>query len=771
MSFTNSLSPLGRALLGAGLLAACLPAWSQAAAPAAAAPEAAKESTETQTIVVTAQKRTQSIKEVPVALSVVGAEQLEKQGIRDIGDLAKAAASLEFGDQKTGGAGGSASIRGIGAAVFTSSAESSVGVVVDGVPLGNTAGGALFDLERVEILRGPQGTLFGKSASAGVLNMVTKSPALKLFEGTASLELSGGETSNRLLRAALNVPLGDIQALRVTAHADRLKGVYRNVFSNTDSDSTGEGLRVRYLLKPSSDVSVNLIAEHDTSINRHAAFFAPAIAYAKNTAGNHQPLAEFAACGVTVTLDNNKVCSNTPERSRIQVQGVSGQLDWTLGNGVTLTSISAWRQRETGPNDTLNIDMSTGYDKVLNIKGASHMRQVTQELRLASAPKATVEWVAGLFYSDYDADRTNTTVIQPAPFLPSPPVPREISTTNSSVTQLKSMAAFGQATLKLNEQLSLLGGLRYTRDKVSDVARRVQDVRFAPFSAPTDTRTGSAAASETNLSGKLGLQYALDKASNAYLTLTRGYKGPQIDNQTTIDALPASGTTGGNVVRPELPTSLEAGIKTTLLQRKLDLDVAVFRTQIKDFQEQNCTLTAVGALTCIPLSVPRVTSSGLELDLRMRPLPGLRMNIGGALILGTEYPAGFVFDGVNVGGQRLLYSPKGKLVAGAEYSTNVFGDYEWLIGGDLTYKTRVRYCNTLAPECSFKGHTIVGLRTSIRSPDDRWGITLFGRNLTDERVPNAVIYPLPGKGAGSGYAYSLAANSFRSYGLSADLRF
>jgi len=163
----QNAKPLSHALLAAGLLSQTLLAAAQTAPEA----KAEAKSKPDQVIVVSAQKRLQSIKEVPVAMSVLSSEQLEKDGLRDIGDLAKVTASLEFGDQKTGGAGGSASIRGIGTAVFTTSAESSVGVVVDGVALGNTAGGALFDLERVEVLRGPQGTLFGKNASAGVINM------------------------------------------------------------------------------------------------------------------------------------------------------------------------------------------------------------------------------------------------------------------------------------------------------------------------------------------------------------------------------------------------------------------------------------------------------------------------------------------------------------------------------------------------------------------------------------------------------------------------
>ena len=748
-------------------------AWAQQAA--AEAPAAKPDTNVLETVVVTAQKRTQTLKEVPVAISVVSAEQLQKQGVSEITDLSKAVAALEFGDTKTGGAGGSASIRGIGTAVFTTSAESSVGIVVDGVPLGNTAGGALFDLERVEVLRGPQGTLFGKNASAGVLNMVTKAPKFNRFEGSASLELSGKDAlgsklGNTVLRGAVNVPINDISALRVTAHADQLTGVYNNVYNGTDAKTVGTGLRVRYLLKPDADLSINLIAEYDKNKSTNAVFFAPAIAYASNTAGNHAPLAEFAACGVTVNLKNNDVCSDSLELWQSKVGGLSAQIDKTLAGGITLTSITAVRERKTGP-DYAAIDMSVGYDKVRTIGTAIDTRQISQELRLSSPSGQQVDWVAGLFLSDYHSNKTGTTTILPAPYLPSPPVPRSISTLAESTTDTGTAAVFGQASFKLDERFSLLAGLRYTRDRVKDTQTQTGNVAFASFAAPATVKTSAASARDSDLSGKVGLQYAISKGSNAYLTLSRGYKGPQIDNNTPINGLSASGTAAGLIVKAEQPTSIEAGLKTSLFDRHVDVDVAVFNTKIKNFQEQNCTLTAVGALNCIPLNVPEVKSYGVELDLRARVLGALSLRASGALILGTEYPAGFSFDNQIVGGERLLYSPKGKATLGADYDTEVFGGYEWSLGADLTYKSRVRLCNTLAAECGFKAHTIVGLRTGLRSPDDKWGISLFVRNAGDERVPNAILYPLPGKGAGSGYAYSLGANSFRTVGLTADIKF
>jgi iron complex outermembrane receptor protein len=771
MSFTRSPSALGSlTILSMSLAAIWSPAHAQSAAPALDTAPAVdrKADTAIETVVVTAQKRSQNIKEVPVAITVVNAAQLANAGVKDIGDLSRTAASLEFGDQSAGGAGGSASIRGIGTAVFTISAESSVGVVVDGVPQGATASGLMLDLARVEVLRGPQGTLFGKNASAGVLNMSTQAPMIGDSSGNVQLELKG--THGTAVRATANVPLNDISALRVSGLAERNKGVYENVFKGEDSVTDNGGLRVRYLLKPNSDVSFNLIGEASNSKTENAAFFAPMVANATNTAGNHRPLAEFAACGVTVSPTNNQICSDAAELSRSKVRGVSGQLDWTLGGGSTLTSITAYRKRDAGPNDVA-IDMSLGYDKVRNVTPYQDSKQFSQELRIASPTGQRVEYVAGLFYADMSNDKRTITTILPNPVLPSPPVPRSIVTNTGEGADLTTKALFGQATFRMTDATNLIAGLRYTRDSVKSNYEQSSVVSFAPFTLPASVKTASGNATETNVSGKLGLQHVISKTANVYATVSRGYKGPQIDNESAVSAAANPGNYNGNLVKPELPTSVEVGTKLTLLDRRLDVDLAAFHTRIKDFQEQNCTLTAVGALSCIPLNVPKVITKGFEADIRARPLPQLQLGMSMAVILDTEYPQGFTFDGNDVGGQRLLYSPKTKATLSGDYSWDLPGDYELKLGGDIVYKSRVRLCNSLDANCGFGGHNVSSLRLTLRSPDSKWSAQLYARNLSDKRVPNAIIYPLPGKGAGSGFAYSLGENSFRRIGMTLDYNF
>jgi iron complex outermembrane receptor protein len=741
------------------------PAYAQSES-SAAAPTKDKTSSTMETVVVTAQKRSQNIKDVPIAITVVNAAQLERAGVKDIGDLAKTAASLEFGDQKTGGAGGSASIRGIGTAVFTISAESSVGVVVDGVPQGATASGLMLDLARVEVLRGPQGTLFGKNASAGVLNMATQAPMIGDASGNISLELKGNH--GNAVRATVNVPINDISALRFSGVAERNKGVYHNVFNGEDSVTDNGGLRARYLLKPNKDVTVNLIGEISSSLSENAVFFAPMVANATNLSGDHKPLAEFAACGVTVSKTNNAICSDGPEHIRSKVRGVSGQVDWSLPSGATLTSITAFRKRDAGPDEAA-IDMSDSYDKIRNLIPLQYAKQVSQELRIASPAKQSIEYVVGLFYADSANQKRTITSVIPNPALPSPPVPRSIVVDSDDGASLTTKALFGQTTFRLSETTSLITGLRYTRDSVSSAYTQSTGVNFEHFSLPTTVKISTGGVRETNFSGKFGLQHTLSRDANVYATISRGYKGPQIDNASSLGD--AAGNYRGNLVKAELPTSVEVGTKLALWERKLDVDLAAFHTKIKDFQEQNCTLTAIGALNCIPLNVPEVTSKGVEADIRARPLPQLQLGMSMAVILGTDYPAGFIFDGNNVGGQRLLYSPKTKSTLSADYSWELPGDYELKFGGDLVYKSRVRYCNSLDENCGFGGHTVSSLRLSLRAPDDKWGAQVYARNLSDKRVPNAVLYPLPGKGAGSGFAYSLGENSFRRVGVTLEYHF
>jgi iron complex outermembrane receptor protein len=430
-----------------------------------ASPEArAKAEKGIETVVVTAQKRSQSIKEVPVAITAVNAAQLERAGVKDIGDLAKTAASLEFGDQAAGGAGGSASIRGIGTAVFTLSAESSVGVVVDGVPQGATASGLMLDLARVEVLRGPQGTLFGKNASAGVLNMVTQEPIIGDSGGSVSLEYKGKH--GEAVRATGNVPLNDISALRIAGVAERNKGVYHNVLKRGQRHHNG-GVRLRYLLKPNRDVSVNLIGEAANTRSENAVFFAPAVAYASNTAGDHRPAGRIRLL----------------RRDRLEDQqpGLLGRRRTHAHQGARPV-----RPARLDPAERQHADLDHRLPHPQAGPGKRQHRHV-EHLRQGLQPRSVQERAPGLAGAADRLARQAGARIRGRPVLRrfderqefqhlDPAESRAAFAAGAaldrhrqrcSTPDMTTKALFGQATWHLTDATGLIAGLRYTRDSVS----------------------------------------------------------------------------------------------------------------------------------------------------------------------------------------------------------------------------------------------------------------------------------------------------------------
>jgi iron complex outermembrane recepter protein len=263
-------------------------------------------------VIVTAQKRPEKLQDVPIAVTVVGAEQLQAQRVYTVADLARTAPSLEM-IQAFGGPGGGGQIRGVGTQSFTRSAEGAVGIVVDGVPQGNVPNNAIFDISRVEVLRGPQGTLFGLTSSAGVINMETVAPNPDRFSGMAHVDFSDGGTAGsnfgqQTLRAAFNAPLTADSALRISVNGNRYKGVERNAATGQDNVQKDIAVRARYLWNASDAVTVNLIADYD---KRQQNYFDPQFVYVDVPVGS--PLAaQLAACGIVASYSNNSRCSNLP---------------------------------------------------------------------------------------------------------------------------------------------------------------------------------------------------------------------------------------------------------------------------------------------------------------------------------------------------------------------------------------------------------------------------------------------------------------------------
>jgi iron complex outermembrane receptor protein len=731
-------------------------------------------------VIVTAQKRPERLQDVPVAITVVSEKQLAEQHIYSITDLARTSPALEM-IQAFGGPGGGGQIRGIGTNSFTRSAEGAVGIVVDGVPQGNANTNNIFDVQRIEVLRGPQGTLFGLTSSAGVINMVTNAPDPSSFKASAHVDYSdkgstGSKYGQALVRGVINVPLTGTSALRVSASATRLEGVEDNAFTGEDNRATDVGVRARYRWSGDGGLEVNLIADYS---HRTQDYADPQFVYVNVPAGT--PLAaELAACGITASWANQSRCSNQSNKSSSRNYGASAQFDVPLGADNALTSITALRRNETGPEDVDIMSTPTEFTQIFATGALTTARQMSQELRLASTGTHTFDYTVGLFYSDFRATSGRETggafnvgTYQLAPFFIN-----FLKQSFPTLTTNKAFAVFGQTTYHVNDRLGLIAGLRYTSQKLTDHAgANIYD----PTSVAQDGSTR-----ENNVSGKLGLQYKLTPDLMAYFTATRGYKGPQV--QPAAQGAPAV------VIAAEIPLAFELGIKGSLLDGRLGMDANVFSTKVKDYQGQRCGILPVGILSCNPESVD-VTTRGAEFDVYGQPLEGLTLN-GGIIYNIAKYPQGWTgfnpndlcnpfvdpvncdhFGTTSLSDAQLVGVPKTKFTLSGEYS-HAFGAVRGFIGADTVYKSDLRLGPSGDARFVYPAHWITGARLGVRGPDGHWSVELFGRNLGNNHEPVTLfggpaftppgVVPFLPNGAVAGISGWQTPNSLRQVGLSVD---
>jgi len=727
-------------------------------------------------IVVTAEKRSEKIQDVPIAVTVVTGQQLADQHIYSIADLARTTPALEM-VQAFGGPGGGGQIRGIGTNSFSPTAEGAVGIVVDGVPQGNVNITNLFDLQRVEVLKGPQGTLFGLTSSAGVINMVTAAPDPTKYMVSAHVDYSddgrfGSNFGEETERVVLNAPLSSNAAIRLAISDDRIKGVQVNNFTGTPNVSTEWGGRLRFLYQPTDELEINLSADYD---RRGQNYSDPQFNY---VSANPMLTAELAACGITPSYSNQARCWSNANDTNYRNYGASAQFDYHLGFA-TLTSITGYRKQITAPSDFDAQGLSSDIPQIFNTGESAGANQFSQELRIASTGQQTIDYVAGLFYSNYSADTAYVgngsfnVGIFPAPgfFFPF------VQTATSTNTTNKSEAVFGQMTYHLTDQLGLIGGIRYTHQSLSAFTSADRDAN--PALPPSLPQFGSL--DENNVSGRVGVQYKIDPDLTSYFTVVRGYKGPQVT--------PAAEGTAASVVGAEIPTAFELGIKGSTLNHQLGWDSDIFYSRVHDYQGQACSLNPVGALVCIGQSVPQVITKGFELNAYGQVAPGLTITAGYIYDV-AKYPNGYTgYDPNNLtpGGHtdlsnlQIVGVPKNKISLSALYDIPLSEAIHGFVNADTVYKSAMRLGPTADPRFVYPGNWNTGLRIGVKSPTDTWSAALFARNLGQDHEPVVLfggpsftppgVVPFLPLGAVNGVSGWQTVNSLRQVGITLEAKF
>ncbi len=721
---------------------------------------------DTTVVVVTAQKREQKLQDVPMAITVAGAAQLERQQITTVRDLDRVSPAVTFVD---GAPGGGAGIRGIATQSFTPSAEASVGIVVDNVPQGNVNVSNLFDMERVEVLRGPQGMLFGQSASAGVINMVTKAPKIGDVSGRLHMDFAdngtaGSQYGEAVVQGVMNLPIDDHSAVRFSGFYNNVNGVEHDNAQNGDNQNTDFGFRIRYLNNLTDNLKLNIIADYDHQKyeGNHTFVF--------RSAATPAVVAALAACGITASEDNNVGCSLFPSNESYDNAGLSAQFDYTMGD-YTLTSVTSFRLRDLGHN-TLDIValQGAGIYPQLYQDQTGKLRQTSQELRITSPAGGAFDWVAGAYLSrsTYNNHGSRGLTIIPDPVA-------KIQQLGDYATSTDTAAVFGQLNWHFTDKLSGLIGARVSQVDVADreVFTKTIHLPFLPFPPFTpvpfeaDLLSGAAPhtaqldTSVSNVSGRIGLQYEFNANLMAYGTLSRGFKAPQINDTVFQDD--AGNILAPVVVRPEIPTSAELGMKGMV--GKVGIDVNLFYTKVKDYQGQSCVFTP--ALTCGPKNVSEVISKGLEIDLFGKPMHNLTLN-GGFIYNPVTYPDAYVgSDGSNLGGTQMTGAPKYKFNLSGEYVFDLSGDYQGFVNFDTTYKSLIHIYPSTSTLYDVAAHWISGGKVGVRFPDRKTTLSLYVRNIGN--TPDPInIYPGP---QGGDTQQIIGKQGLRVVGISFDKSF
>jgi len=647
--------------------AAFILGWaSPAVARDAPAGSAATTSNDASEIIVTARRRDEDLQAVPLAVSVVGGALIDRSYTVNTQQLSLLVPSLTYSSANPRNT--AFTIRGLGSSVVAVSQandglEPGVGFYVDQVYHARPATAAFdfSDIERIEVLRGPQGTLFGKNTTAGAINIVTRAPT---FTPEASEELSVGSYNFVQAKASASGPLvGDTVAFRVSGLVTRRDGTIRNVATGARQNGTGnQAIRGQLLFRPTSDVSLRLTADFTNFESECCTQVYLRVGQSLRPAARQYP-ALAAGLGYAPPSTNpydRKTDIDAPLDVNTNEGGVSGIADWDLGFG-TLTSVSAWRFWNW---DAANDRDYTGVPIQLIQHIPSRQDQFSQELRLASNGDHPLGYVAGLyFFNQKIVGRPNSVYgSQAAYWLIGPTagtgantvrVPANLldgyGTDGSTRLKQDSYAAFAELNYKIMPRLTLTGGLRYTYEvKDGDYATTVFGGLQTTNTALLNAKLGvlrpqsyEAHDDESNLSGRTNLAWQVTDRVLAYGSYARGFKSGGINlSGLPLDAQNQAVLTTA-VIRPERNQTYEAGLKSQLFDRRLTVNLAGYLTDVRDFQATLVDSSQTVALRGYLSNIPKVTVKGVEADVaaQLTRTLQLRANVAYADGRYSSYPA------------------------------------------------------------------------------------------------------------------------------------
>jgi iron complex outermembrane receptor protein len=577
-------------------------------------------------------------------------------------------------------------------------------------------------------LRGPQGTLYGKNASGGVVHLITRDPSEEL---TGTFALTAIEDDEYRVDGTVSGPVTESLSYRLTASAVDDDGYARNVYNdNKVNDARNYTARGKLLWQPTQMLELLFSADYS---DQECDCTALAVRDIKASPQQQALLEEQLPLVPSDKLQD--VNNDQRNFSNIDASGYSVTVDWDIGD-FTLTSISAYRDW----NSEGIVDLDRGPTRVLGLSfpdtPRTEQEQVSQELRLSSIPRDWGNYVIGAYYFDQDYESGNTTSAQLASFLP--------VTTRVTQTDVDSdnLALFGEFNWIFAEQWQLTLGGRYTEDQLDfkTVAVGTDNLVFGPEGTVANS------VKEDDFSPKVALQWDYSEDAMTYLSYVEGYKGPAFD--TAVLA-------GGSYAGPEHSDAWELGLKSSWLDRRLIVNIALFHATYDDFQAQSLLDPDPDDLlpgSLVLVNAGEVSTEGVEIEFLARPLDNWSIGGGVAYTDATidDYPRGSCSNGQkyrgecpegfkDLSGGQLPYTPEWKLVLNTEYRIALDGPMEVVLGADLRAQDDVLF-DLAQDEFSWQdAYSVLDARVALVGTDHGYRVTAFVKNVFDENYAELVF--------------------------------
>ena len=685
-------------------------------------------------VIVTAQKRAQSIQDVPISITAFSGNYLEENGIQTIEDVSHMTPNF----RSSSGAQTSNNriiIRGIGAA-GNNAVEPSVGVFIDSVyyPRPGSVVGLLVDIQSFEVLRGPQGTLFGRNTVAGALNITTRNPAQ---ETEGMIELGLGDYDLYEVGGMFNGALSDSVAGRIAfKYADR-DGYGENAYNGEDFGARDDlVVRGKMLFDFSEKLSLLVTADY-AEINAGGT----AVEVLNESSTPEYEAKTTALYGSSPTTKDSydwKINQAHFDELEDEQQGLSFDFNYEFDNGLALRSITAVREWDaTNENQDISVPAII-FPAVTDYETET----LSQEFQLMSPGGETVDWLAGLYYYQEDYDIGETRDAGESLCVPTIAAnfgaafgaicsagQQEGAILTSFSQELESIAVFGQATWNINDSWNTTLGLRWTEDqKDGDFSDEVFNPIVGLFRAEETILGMERDDSKTTWFGNVNW-YVTDEIM-LFATASTGYKSGGFNSQGGAEALGEE----RRIFAPEETTNYELGVKSTLLNGSMTANATLFRTDMDDFQDR-----AFDGLSFFVVNAGELRQQGVEADINWTPIAPLRI-VAGIGYLDSEYlefegapplPGGEAQD---LKGERRNFSPEWQTSVSADW-TQAFGNgLEWYVGGSWNWvdEQNVGTSSNNNPQSQQDSYSLLNANVGLRSASGNWDVTLFGYNLTDE---------------------------------------